>query len=69
LNFLLAATSSIILPSLPNLLSQMVSFRAPKRQKSEGAKSGLNGWWGRTVYPNVMIASHIFKFVCGYALH
>jgi hypothetical protein len=47
----------------------MVPFRAPKGQKSEGARSGLNGWWGRTVYPNIMIASHIFKFVCGYALY
>jgi len=69
LNFLPAATSSIILPSLPNLFLQMVFFRAPKRQKSEGARSGLNGWWGRIVYPNVVITSHIFKFVLGTALH
>ena len=53
-------TSSINSSSHPNLFSQMAPSRAPMRWKPEAARSGLYGGQDRRV-----IASRVFKFVCG----
>ena len=63
LTSVLAATSSITSSSHPNLFPQMAPSRVPTRRKPEAARYGLYGDQGRRV-----IASRVFKFVCGRVL-
>jgi len=43
----------------------MAPSRAPKRWKPEGARSGLYGEQGGRVLPSSVIASCVFRFMCG----
>jgi len=47
----------------------MASLRAPKRWKSEGARSGVFGGGCRTIHLSFEISSRVFKLVCGHALY
>jgi hypothetical protein len=59
-----------MLSSLPNLFQQMASLRAPERQRSEGARTGVyGGGYRRTVHLSFEIASFVFKLVCGHAFY
>lgn len=49
LNFILAATSSVTLLPLPNLLPWLASLRAPMKWQSEAARSEVCGGWERAV--------------------
>jgi len=50
LNFVLAATSSVTLLSLPNLFPWLASLRAPMKWQSEAARSEVCGGWERAVW-------------------
>jgi len=58
-------TSAITSSSLPSLFPHSASFRASKRWKSEEARPGLYGEWGRTVLPSFVIAFCVLKLVYG----
>ena len=71
----LSCSSSHVLParitsssSSSNSILWIESFRAPIRWKSEGAISGLYGGWSNNVQTSLVMASRVFKLVCGLAL-
>ena len=48
---------------MTNLFPRMASLRAPKRWKTEGARSVLYSVWGRTVHPSAVLVFRAFRRV------
>lgn len=69
-NFVLSQflTSAVTSSSLPSFFPHNASFRASKRWKSEEARPGLYGEWGRTVLPSFVIAFSVLKLVYGWCV-
>ena len=56
-------TSLLTWSTLPNPFPQLAPLRAPKSWKSQEARSGLDGGWGRATHLRFVVVSCIFRLV------